>query len=165
MTGVREILGVDIGGVIIERKPEGDDTAFFSARYLETPEVAGAIDAIAQLAKGRFAGRVHLVSKCGETVETHTREWLEHHEFAKRTGLNPERMHFCRTRPEKAPIAKRLSITHFIDDRLEVLGYLQNVPNRILFRPDEMEISGKDALLEFVTRVEGWAEVLALLPR
>ena len=60
---MREILGVDIGGVIIERKPEGDDTSFFGARYLETPEVEGAIDAVAQLAEGRFAGRVHLVSK------------------------------------------------------------------------------------------------------
>jgi hypothetical protein len=159
-----EILGVDIGGVVIQSSHDGEDTSFFGERYLETPEIHGAIDAIAALAKGRFAGgNVHVISKCGKTVEKHTLEWLAHHDFEKRTGIDLEHMHFCRTRPEKAPICRKLGVTHFVDDRLEVLGYLESVPNRFLFQPDVDELVKNVAALPLVTRVESWAELFRLL--
>lgn len=56
-------LGVDIGGVLIRPARDSGDTSFFSAGYLETPMVEGALDAVAQLNREVFPGRVHLVSK------------------------------------------------------------------------------------------------------
>lgn len=154
-------LGVDIGGVIIEPADDDADTSFFGAHYLRTPVVVGAFDALAAL--GAAFDEVHLVSKCGEATERRTREWLAHHDFPARTGIPVERVHFCRTRPDKAPIAGRLGLTHFVDDKLEVLGYLDSVPHRFLFRPRKGEVAAHAALLPRVRRVESWSELTPLL--
>ncbi|RQX16141.1 hypothetical protein DDE19_16885 [Micromonospora ureilytica] len=154
-------LGVDIGGVIIEPADDDADTSFFGAHYLRTPAVVGAFDALAAL--GPAFDEVHLVSKCGEATERRTREWLAHHDFPARTGIAVERVHFCRTRPDKAPIARRLGLTHFVDDKLEVLGYLDSVPYRFLFRPRRAEVAAHAALLPHVHPVESWSELTSLL--
>ncbi|WP_433357641.1 hypothetical protein ACQPYV_11415 [Micromonospora saelicesensis] len=154
-------LGVDIGGVIIEPADDDADTSFFGALYLRTPVVVGAFDALAAL--GPAFDEVHLVSKCGEATERRTRDWLAHHDFPARTGIPVERVHFCRTRPDKAPIARRLGLTHFVDDKLEVLGYLDTVPHRFLFRPRKAEVAAHAALLPRVRRVENWSELTPLL--
>ncbi|MEV4121365.1 hypothetical protein [Micromonospora sp. NPDC049645] len=154
-------LGVDIGGVIIEPADDDADTSFFGAHYLRTPAVDGAFDALAAL--GPTFDEVHLVSKCGEDTERRTREWLAHHDFAARTGIAAHRVHFCRTRPDKAPIARRLGLTHFVDDKPEVLGYLDSVPHRYLFRPRPAQVAAHAALLPRVHRVESWSELTPLL--
>ncbi|MEU8300116.1 hypothetical protein AB0C04_22915 [Micromonospora sp. NPDC048909] len=155
-------LGVDIGGVIIEPADDDADTSFFGEHYLRTPVVAGAFEALATLAAGPF-DEVHLVSKCGEDTERRTREWLVHHDFHTRTGIPVRRVHFCRTRPAKAPIARRLGLTHFVDDKLEVLGYLDSVPHRYLFRPRAAEVARHDVHLPLVHRVESWPELVTAL--
>ncbi len=153
-----ERLGVDIGGVIIEGASASADTSFFSDNYLMTPALPGAVEALRRLHDERFGEDIFLVSKCGARTERKTREWLDHHRVYARSGLAPERLHFCRKRQDKAPICRDLGITHFIDDRLEVLGYLETVPRRFLFRPWEEEVARHAALLPQVTRVESWAE-------
>lgn len=154
-------LGVDIGGVIIEPADDDADTSFFGDHYLRTPQVVGAVDALAALADG--FDEVHLVSKCGEATERRTLEWLAHHDFHTRTGIPVQRVHFCRTRPAKAPIARRLGLTHFVDDRLEVLGYLDSVPHRFLFRPRPAEVAAHVAHLPHVQQVAGWPELVTAL--
>ncbi|HIC79952.1 MAG TPA: hypothetical protein EYP07_03165 [Kiloniellaceae bacterium] len=158
-----ERLGVDIGGVIIEGVSAAADTSFFSDNYLKTPALPGAIEALQRLADARFGENIFLVSKCGARTEARTREWLSHHLVYARAGLDPARLRFCRKRHEKAPICEDLGITHFIDDRLEVLGYLESVPNRLLFRPQEAEVAANARHLPAVTRVESWDEVLDCL--
>ncbi len=158
-----EILGVDIGGVIITPARAAGDTSFFSSDYLATPPMADAFETIAELARRRFGDRVHLVSKCGPGVEAKTRAWLAHHGFHDVTGVPEERLHFCRARADKAPICKRLGVTHFIDDRLEVLGYLTTVPHRFLFQPDEKEIARHAAHLAEVRVVQSWRGIAQAL--
>jgi hypothetical protein len=123
---------VDIGGVIIDRVGEGTDTSFFGDRPLETPAVPGAFEALARLAV-LFDGRVHLVSKAGPEVEARTRDWLAHHRFFEATGLEEAHLHVVRERADKAPEAARLGITHFVDDRVDILESLVTVPYRHLF--------------------------------
>ncbi|MEV0563553.1 hypothetical protein [Dactylosporangium sp. NPDC050588] len=131
-------LGVDIGRVIIGGSaPGGGDTQFFSgdpARMLATPAVPGALEALARLVP-RFE-QVWLISKCGERVQRHTRQWLDHHAFAARTGIPREHLRFCLRRPEKAVHCAELGITHFVDDKLDVHEALRGiVPHRFLFGP------------------------------
>lgn len=125
-------LGVDIGRVII-----GGDTEFFSgdtARMLATPAVPGAFDTLARLAP--LFEQVWLVSKCGERVQRSSRQWLDHHDFAARTGIPRDHLRFCRTRPDKAVHCAELGITHFIDDKLDVHRALRGlVDHRYLFGP------------------------------
>ncbi len=133
-------LGIDIGRVIIDGSshPTGDDTAFFKGgidNALRTPAMPGALEAITRLVE-QFDGRVWLVSKCGERVQLRTREWLAHHQFFEQTGIDPEHLRFCRERREKAIHCRELEITHFIDDRSDVLVALEGiVPHRYLFGP------------------------------
>jgi hypothetical protein len=157
----KDILGIDIGGVIITPARAAGDTSFFSSNYLATPPMDGAFDAIARLGRERFGARVHLVSKCGPGVEAKTRAWLAHHGLHDIAGVPVERLHFCRARADKAPICARLGVTHFVDDRLEVLGYLTSVPNRYLFQPDAKEIARHAAHLPQVCIVRAWEEIVA----
>ncbi|MFC7545308.1 hypothetical protein [Plantactinospora sp. GCM10030261] len=155
-------LGVDIGGVIIQPADDDADTSFFGGNYLRTPQMPGAFDGLAALA-GTFGERIWLVSKCGEQTQRRTLEWLAHHDFHHQTGIPPERVRFCRHRPDKAPIARDLGLTHFVDDRLEVLSYLTSVPHRFLFRPRDTEVAAHSIHLPGVHRVEGWAELVPAL--
>ena len=154
-------IGVDVGGVIIEPADDDEDTSFFGEHYLRTPPMPGVFEALATLA-GAF-DQVHVVSKCGPDTERRTREWLTHHDFFARTGVAVDHLHFCRRRPDKAPIAAGLGLTHFVDDRLEVLGYLTTVRHRYLFRPRLAEIARHAEHLPHVHRVSNWPELVAAI--
>nr|WP_246425527.1 hypothetical protein [Streptomonospora nanhaiensis] len=126
-------LGVDVGGVIIRRSDGDQDTSFFGEHPMRTPAVEGAFEALAELAAGPFDGRVYVISKAKPDTAHRTIEWLHHHDFERRTGITRERMHFVLNRGDKAPVCERLGITHFVDDRIDVLRHLTMVPHRYLF--------------------------------
>ncbi|WP_117214339.1 hypothetical protein [Allorhizocola rhizosphaerae] len=152
-------LGVDVGGVIVALAEEGaEDTSFFGSRPLETPAITGVMEALAALTEQPFAGRVHLVSKAGPKVAGNTRAWLAHHRFFERTGIAESHVHFVRERRDKAPVCERLGITHFVDDRLDVLAHLESVEHRYLFGRHPTP-----ALPEWATPVATWAQFRTLL--
>ncbi|MFC6021935.1 hypothetical protein ACFP2T_37960 [Plantactinospora solaniradicis] len=156
-------LGVDVGGVIVALSGRDEDTSFFGSRPLETPAVAGVFDALATLTVEPFAGRVHLVSKAGPKVAANTRAWLFHHDFFDRTGIPAAHLHFVRERRDKAPVCQRLGITHFVDDRLDVLAYLDTVEHRYLFLGGTDEQVQDGSLPDWATTTDTWAGLAALL--
>lgn len=160
---MNDTFGVDIGGVLIDRANNGSDTSFFSQRFLETTAVPGAFAALALLARERFGGRVHLVSKCGARTEERTKLWLAHHDFEAITGIGPTHLHFCRERRDKAPICAALGVTHFVDDRLEVLSYLPTMRRRYLLNAIESEVAKHARFLPDVTRVAHWRDIVTAL--
>jgi hypothetical protein len=153
----RNTLGVDVGGVIVRLAEGGEDTSFFGNRPLETPATDGVFEALAALTAGPFAGRVHLVSVAGPKVSAATRAWLHHHRFFERTGIPDAHLHFVRKRREKAPVCERLGITHFVDDRVEVLVHLSAVPRRYLFTGGSTHTAPTD-VPDWATVVGSWAE-------
>lgn len=137
-------LGVDIGRVIIGGGDQpGADTSFLDGdeeRAMATPAVPGALETLPLLVQA-FAGRVWLVSKCGPKVEGRTRRWLRQRGFSQQTGVPMENLRFCLQRPQKADHARQLRLTHFIDDRLDVLTVLRPlVPTLLLFGPQRRPI-------------------------
>lgn len=156
-----DIIGVDIGGVLIAHSDDRSDTSFFSKHYLKTPACDGAFEAIRHLVLGGCD--VHLVSKCGESVEGKSRKWLLTNGFYEITGLVPENVHFCRERADKATICTELGVSHFVDDRLEVLSYLKDVPNKYLFNPSPKEVDKFRVALPTVQQVSTWQELLPLI--
>jgi hypothetical protein len=131
-------LGIDIGRVLMcpaaeDGRPE---TSFLQAgdrEALEVPPTPGMFEVVPRLVE-RFQGRVWLVSKAGPRIERLTRRWLQHHRFFERTGLRPDRVRFCLRREDKREHAVSLGLTHFIDDRSDVLSYLCGVvPHLFLF--------------------------------
>lgn len=153
-------LGIDVGGVLT-RKGGKADTFLFGPNYLGAPAVEGALEAVNELARGPFAGNVWIISKCGHKVECRTRDWLKAHSVDL---VIPEtNWHFCKKRHEKAPIAQSLGLTHFVDDRLEVLSHMTSVHKRFLFQPEADEIAPFKDHLPKVEIVESWRELLKRL--
>lgn len=131
-------LGIDLGRVIVGDGGGRADTSFIGGSEedaMRTPPIDGAFETIRELVP-HFGGRVWLVSKCGSRIEGRSRRWLLHWGFHRATGIPVENLRFCRERRDKADHARRLALTHFIDDRPDVLRFLEGVvPNRYLFGP------------------------------
>ncbi len=159
----KEILGIDIGGVIIDRVNDKTDTSFFGTNYLQTTAVPGAIRVIRRLVNERFGDAVYLVSKCGKNVEQKTLHWLAHNNFFELTGVSEDHVRFCRERHEKAGICAEFGITHFVDDRLEVLSHLTMVGTRFLFDPRPDEVHQFSQHLKYVRQVDSWSELCHVL--
>jgi hypothetical protein len=138
-------LGIDIGRVIIDgpSHPDGGDTAFFEgdeATMLATPEMPGAVEAIARLVR-HFDGRVWLVSKCGAFVQARTERWLDAHDFYRRTGVPREHVRFCRARADKRQHCEELGLTHFVDDHPEVHAAIRDaVRVQVFFGPQSVPV-------------------------
>lgn len=130
-------LGIDIGKVIMAPVVGGKaDTSFLRGgieQAMQTPPSPGAIFNIRKLVKV-FSGRVWLISKAGPNVQHKTLLWLQHQAFYDKTGVSAANVMFCLKRHEKALHCRTIRITHFIDDRIDVLCHLLGkVPYLYLF--------------------------------
>lgn len=138
-------LGIDVGRVLIspgdESKP---DTSFIGGSLehaLNTPPYEGMFDVVPALVS-RFEGRVWIVSKCGRRIQERTMRWFDHHRFFERTGIASRNVRFCLKRSDKALHCRELGITHFIDDRSDVLEPMVGlVPNLYLFGPQRAPVA------------------------
>lgn len=157
----QQAFGVDIGNVIINhRLSDPNDTTLHEERYSTIPAVEGAVSAL-KLLNEKFNGEIYLISKCTEWAQEKILAWLQDNNFYDQTGINPEHVLFCRERKEKEGICRTYHITHFIDDRLEVLSHMiGTTPHLFLFQPKESEVEEFKEFLPKVTRVESWDEVL-----
>jgi len=159
------ILGIDIGGVITNRVSE--DRPFGTSKadeYTHVSPVEGALVTIARLVSQRFETAVWLVSRCDQDAEQPILEWLERNGFFRVTGVSRNRVRFCRERRTKAAICRELDITHFIDDRLEVLSHLVDiVPNLYLLRSRAGDPARFHHILSRVHVVTRWSDMIELL--
>jgi hypothetical protein len=156
-------IGIDVGGVVIDaRANDGTDTDLRGERFMEAAPVHGAIEGMRWLVSKFGRPNVVIISKCGENMQRRTLQWFAGNCIYDRTGFDPANMHFCRQRRQKAGIATRLSLTDFVDDRLDVLRYMQesSVENLFLFgeqeetqnTSDTIEIASWSQLIEFYRR-------------
>jgi len=135
-------LGVDFGRVINDASshPSGDDTSFLQGsdrEMLATPAMAGAFDSLKRLVRA-FEGRAWIVSKAGPRVQDNTERWLLHQDLYAKTGMSSTNLRFVRRRVDKVTQCQELGITHFVDDRVEVIEALTGVvPHLYLFGPQD----------------------------
>jgi hypothetical protein len=156
-------LGIDLGRVIVGDGGGRTDTSFIGGTdddAMRTTPIDGAFETIRELFS-RFGGRVWIVSKCGPRIEARSRRWLAHWRFHEATGVLESSLRFCRERREKADHARKLGLTHFIDDRQDVLRHLEGVvPHRYLFGPQR-----EPAPAGLAEHVASWADVRERLCR
>jgi hypothetical protein len=133
------LLGLDIGGVLKPHRVREDNPRFAEALE-QTPPFAGAVDGVRRLVGEVFGGRVWVVSKIREANEEPLRAWLRHHGLVAAGLIAADHIHFCRERADKAVIAAGLGLTHFVDDRPEVLSHMPERLIRFLFQPDPDEL-------------------------
>lgn len=180
------VLGLDVGGVLVDRVAEASNTSFFGTQPLQTPAVPGSRDAVPQLVE-LFEDRVHIVSKTGPQVAGLTTAWLTHHgyihaEFVSHVNavaapspgnsatansnlINRSHLHYVRSRHEKHPVSRDLGITHFVDDRIEVLQHLVTVSNRYLFTGGLGNHRIPTEIPEGITVIANWATLVEVLTK
>ena len=130
----KQALGVDIGNVIINhRLSDPEDKTLHEERYSTIPSTEGVFVSLKTL-NDHFDGEVYLLSKCTEWAQEKILPWLTDNDFYTKTGIKPENVHFVRERHEKDAVCQRLGITHFVDDRLEVLSHMvESSPHLFLY--------------------------------
>jgi 5'(3')-deoxyribonucleotidase len=151
-------LGIDFGNTIIRVLTSTDDQ-----QHLKQQEFPGAASTIQELAKHCFGKELYVISKVNPGGKEKVLEWMRDHNFHHRFGIPPEQILFCAERREKGPIAARLGLTHFIDDRPEVMIHMQSVRRRILFNPDSTDYDFFKDRLTGVERATDWNEIKRLL--
>jgi hypothetical protein len=130
-----EKLGVDIGGVIVAARRDDSSgkisgESFFGDNFLQTPPELNCFQILKRLVSERFGPQnVYLISKSQPQNQQRTLQWLHHFNFFSETGILEKNIHFCLERKQKREICQRLGINHFIDDRLDVLDAIHDLPS------------------------------------
>ena len=156
-------IGIDVGGVIMTSHNKSEDTSFFGANYLQSEAEEGAFEGIKTLIDYYGAENVFIISKCGTNTQKKTIEWFTYQDFYGKTGFREENIYFCKRRHEKAPICERLGITDFVDDRLEVLSFMNSVDNVYAFNPQLEEMNQFSEACGHYTVVWNWEELLNVM--
>jgi hypothetical protein len=138
------ILGLDFGNVL---KLAGD-----------TRLNAGAAEGVNRLR--RLFDRVVVISRVDTPEEgERVKNFILSH-FGD-LAIPDQDIYLCALRDGKGPIAKRLEITHFIDDRTEVLSYMTSVQYRYAMNPTARQL--EDFPPTGMVVVKNWAEVVPLI--
>jgi hypothetical protein len=137
-------LGIDFGGVIVPKViTRGSGELRFAEIFRATPCQPRAVEKIRSLVNV-FEGRVWIVSKVGARMEALARQWFQDNNFFKLTGLKASHLRFCRERDHKQPVCEELAITHFIDDRIQIMQILrETVENLYLFGDKSLNCAAK----------------------
>lgn len=154
-------LGVDIGGVI-------KGLSFMEELGLPDNEPKpDAFEVLRELSEWMFKDNIWLISKCRARTQTKTLEWLSYHDFYNRTRIQPKQVIFTRADEQKAIVAKRLKLTHYIDDKFGVLRSMaQNgIVNLYLFKEEPIPPVYKPEIVARVTIVGSWGDVRKTLLR
>lgn len=158
-------LGLDIGRVILRQDTDLHERLDFN-KMVYLPD---ALEVIPQLVRHPNISDVYLISKCGPVVEEGTKDFFKRTNFYKQTGIVEKNVFFCRKREDKAPIAASIGITHFVDDREDVLRFMNSVMHKYLFRFDAGDEMGSAASSSLQV-VNSWTDLLrgiqqSFLPR
>ncbi len=133
----RAVLGIDFGRTICDIGSGRVTTgrAEVDPHFFDLPFVCGAVEAVRGFVPFFGPQSIHIVSKCAPESEGAIKEWLNRNEFWILTDMLEGNIHFCRERHQKDGICRELGITHFIDDRRQVLYPMDNVRIRIALNP------------------------------
>lgn len=159
----QDVLGLDIGGVVASRIDRFGNRIRLSKTPLVNRRMMPGFRNVCDNLNHHFGGRIYLVSRGDDWQIENALEWLA---LENMNAIIPEsNWNFCNHISDKAQISHALNITHFVDDRLDVLQLLPaTVRVRILF--DEFsKIPGSPIIHEepIIIRVNSMPEMLKVL--
>ncbi|MEI6054144.1 MAG: hypothetical protein WCQ49_02115 [Candidatus Saccharibacteria bacterium] len=128
-------IGIDIMGVIIPKSTEGGTIN----EFMNCPALPDSLNCIKKLVSIYKPENIFVISSCPEYAEKVLIEWLNKNNFFDEINFCKSNINFCRTKADKAPIAEKLNLLYFIDDKISVLDHMKNIiPNRIQLTTDEL---------------------------
>lgn len=139
------VLGLDFGNVL---KLSGERTLN-----------KGAAEGVAKL-REVFEDQIYVVSRVDDEVqELEVGGFIQAH--FDQLQIPSKRVFFCLKRSDKGAIVDRLKITHFLDDRTEVLSHMHTVPHRYAMNPTPEQL--RDFPPDNITVVKDWEEATRLI--
>lgn len=144
---IKDTLGIDLGKTIVHR---------VNGIQVLLPD---ADRVIRRLVSEKFGERVHIISRVTPEQQVRAEAWLRSTRFLQSVGIATDHLHFCAERRDKAPICHRLGITHFIDDRPEVMSHMPFIPHRFLFQANQEDVEKWQTNLSNTVRVESWIDI------
>ena len=120
------ILGIDLGGTIHHR---------VEGVVMPMPHAFRVIRDLKRLVKG-----IYIISKVTDEQSLAAYNWFRTVNFFEETTLTPNKVLFCYERIDKGPIACKLGVTHFIDDRPDVMLGLQSEVIKYLMNPSQSDM-------------------------
>ena len=150
-------LGLDFGGVL---SVYDIDAVLQTHAFVATPDLICSVKALVS-----YFGRsnVFIVSRAGYRMAHAAQDWLHASGFFRETGVDPDHFHAVQYRSQKRAACIRLGISHFVDDRWDVLRGL-NCERRYLFSADCSAPNGANGLPRPLPSnlviAAGWRDVL-----
>lgn len=153
-----DAIGIDVGNVI-----SAGGNEIFTPDFLKSKFMPDAIECISWLSNIFGPENMFIVSKCGEAMQIKTMKWLIHNEFFRESYVLPENVHFCLKRDQKAGICRKLGITYFIDDRIDIVEHVAQNYNPAMkavfhFKPGDERIKYSAGN---IIRVKSWLDVIS----
>lgn len=126
-------VGIDLGRTIVD-----SDSTRIGSHFAEKQPFPHAFEIIKKLVN--ICDNVYIVSKVNSEQKAAAEKWFTDVDFYNATGIKPENVYFCFERRDKAFFVKGLNINVFIDDRPEVLSYMDKYVRKILFNPYKPDV-------------------------
>lgn len=118
-------IGIDLGNTV-------------TSKLLPFPHIIdGAFPVIKKLVN-KF-DETYIISRVNDQQRLRALKWIEETNFCAETGIKKENIYFCFERRDKAHFAKSLNINVFIDDRLDVLRYMEYYVLKIAFNSKDYQ--------------------------
>lgn len=146
ITDFKTRLGLDFGNVI---KAIGGD------------EMPGFRKGLEKLRNEMFGDEIYVISRVNDERGSKKAIWFLGEQKIFDTLIKPTNVHFCLLRNQKAPIAKWLGLTHFIDDRTEVLSHMTSVQHRFALNPTQHQL--RDFPPDNMIVAKDWDELVPLV--
>jgi hypothetical protein len=144
-----DILGVDCANVIF--RP-------FSGR-----QISGSITCLQKIKQSNRFSKIFIISRAGIWNRFFFPFRLSTLNFWQNTGITKDSLYFCWRNKDKASLCKILKVTHFVDDRLDVLQHLQGVKHLYALNPSERELSRYPETAKNIIVTKSWDELTPLL--
>jgi hypothetical protein len=144
-------LGIDLGWTIVGNRDTGD-------RYELAHNAFEVIKAIKP-----YFNDVYIISKVNSEQKERSLKWIKDVDFFNSTGISPNNLYYCFERRDKAIFVRGLGITHFIDDKAEVLSHLDKDVAKVLFNPNEDDLTKYKNKLFNTWVTKDWLEIANLL--
>jgi len=154
--GVKFKIGIDINGVLANNKLP----YFKTQNYSIFSVMENAINVVKNLVKKYGAENIYIIS----CVQSHqlsfiTGIWMETHNFLHKTNISLDNVIICTRMKDKSRIAEKLNLTHFIDDRPEVLNYFSKETTILVYQPKKSQIKKYPDIASRAIIVNSWNEI------
>lgn len=142
------VLGIDCEGVIF---------------YLLGGQVPGALTNLQKIVRSGHFKEIYIISRANILNRVYFRLRLSLSGFWETTGIPASHVVFCWRNKDKAAICRKLKVTDFVDNRLDVLRHLESVPRRFALAPEKNEMQKFHPLLPFIQIAESWEKLTSVL--